>query len=752
MADFWPRKVSGSSGPDSQSDNLSASLPESIGNGYLLITSRDNRIGARLMKKGKPISMEPMTLNEAKHLFLSKADYHESRCGDTDLDKLLRELDYLPLAITQAAAFINENYICVPEYLSALESDDAHEYLDEELNDSRRDEESMNSVLRTWKLSFDRISDQKPRAAELLSLMAMFDRQSIPKVLIRVPEKITSLGTLQAFSLISSRTDTDSFQMHRLVQRCVQFSLERSRTIQKWREAAITAVSAAYPTNIGVSDWPTCELLAPHVQTVLTYQLASVPAQLCRAHILCWAADYDVERGLYDRAFQRSMESAALFEHHVSETDQRLAAAQWQFGRLQYYQARSESQMNKATFALNRALLISQKPSIIYADTCFELAHIYYEHNNQEKSLEMAKACWTAYKTLWGPHDVRVLDHMHDHALKLAMFGDEEAGIKMWNEILTLCDGSSASENTKLVFTYRSLAGIAEFQENSDMAEIFYRKLVTHCAEVLGPDHVHIFDYRLSLAEQVMRQERLDEAREMCQSILASSENKSEWRIIVSCFEMIAEVHNRKKLYAEEEDYRVRCLNMFKDMLGARNSETIDAMDGLAKAFALTQKHNRAQALYSNIFEWREEHLGADHLDTLEALERIGIAMIHQADDQSAETRFSEVLYRAKSPSLRTFKNLCAALWNQGKWKELEIQSRHAAALDEADSIFNEYLITALEQQGLVEEALTFKVSALDFEPTKSSLDIRRQPEEPPIRETKDRRFGRIIHPRVYSS
>ena len=752
MADYWPRKISASNEQKGQYSDLSAYLPEINSKGFLLITSRDSRIGGRLMRKGKPISMESMSLEEARRLFLSKADDHKEQCGDTDLDKLLRGLDYLPLAITQAAAFISENRICVPQYLSALEGDDAHEYLEEELNDSRRDEESVNSVLRTWKLSFDQITAQKPRAAELLFLMAMFDRQSIPKTLLRLPEVITSLGTLQSFNLISSRTDTNSFQMHRLVQRFVQFFLQKSETIEQWQEAAVTAVSKAYPSHVGVSDWSVCENLAPHVQTVLTYQVTSVTARLSRGHLLCWAADYDVERGLYDRAFHRAVESDNLIKHLVPATDQRLAASQWQFGRLQYYQSRSESQMNIAAAALTRALSIAVKPSIIYADISFELAHLYYERNDTQESLEMAEACWTSYKALWGPTDVRVLDHMHDHALKLAMFGQEEAGIKMWQEVLALCDASNASKDTKLVFTIRSMAGIAEFREDSRMAEILYKQLITHCENLLGPDHVHIFDYRLSHAEQVMRQGRLDDARELSQSILASSENKHEWRIIVSCFEMIAEICNRKTLYAEAEDHRVKCLDTYKEMLGADNNEAIDAMDGLAKALTLNRKYDKAQPLYSSIFEWREQHLGATHPDTLEALEKVGIAMMHQADDHNAELNFSEVLCRTTEPSLRTYSNLCATLWHQGKWKRLEVQSRHALDLDGAESPFKAYLIVALERQGHVEEALALRASNLDFESAECFLGSRRQPEEPIVRETKDRRFGRIIHPRVYSS
>ncbi|MCJ1311572.1 hypothetical protein MMC25_005245 [Agyrium rufum] len=727
MADYWPRKLWAQTELGQQPRSLSACLPDINDDGFLLVTSRDNRIGGRLMRKGKPIVIEPLTLDEAKCLFQSRFEDHEDSCNDSDMERLLTELDCLPLAVTQAAAFISENSICIPEYLAVLEGDDAFEFLDEEMNDSRRDEESMNSVLRTWKLSFDQIMIQKPRAADLLSLMAMFDRQSIPKILLQVPETTTSLGTLLAFNLISSCANASSFQMHRLVQRFVQFSLVRSETVHLWQELAITALAREYPTHVGVSDWPVCENLTPHVQAVLTYQLASETAQLERGHLLCWAADYDVERGLYDQAFQRAEESTNIFDRFVPGTDPRAAAAQWQVGRLQYDHARSESHLNSASVALNRALQDSHKPGVIYADTAFELAHLYYEQNDTEKSVEMAEACWTSYQALLGPNDVRVLDNMHDHALKLAMCGRVQAGIKMWQDILTLCDASNASTDTRLIFSFRSLAGIAEFQGDSQMAEIFYQKLIILCERILSPDHVHVFDYRLSLAEQVMRDGRLDEAEKITQSILTSSGNKYEWRITASCLEMIAEIHSRKQLTIKEEHYRSRCLDVYQDMLGTSNNETTDAMVGLARVFAKNQKHAEAQT-------------------------RKGVALARQLNDPDAEATFSECTNRSDTPCERYLNNLCAVLWNQGKWKELEDRSRQALDLEGDSPIFKRYLEAAVERQGRVEEALAIRTDRLELKIVDDSWMGRRQVEEPPIYETEDLRFGRIIHPRVYSS
>ena len=68
-------------------------------------------------------------------------------------------LSSLPLAISQAAAFISENSVTVSEYLEMLVNDeeDLKELLSEHLEDPRRDWSSENSVLRTWKLSFEQI-------------------------------------------------------------------------------------------------------------------------------------------------------------------------------------------------------------------------------------------------------------------------------------------------------------------------------------------------------------------------------------------------------------------------------------------------------------------------------------------------------------------------------------------------------------------------------------------------------------------
>jgi hypothetical protein len=81
-----------------------------------------------------------MTNQEVDNLLRLTVSF-QSGLDEVESEELLEALGYLPLAITQAAAFINENAIMVAEYLEAFHSDDSElqELLSQDLGDSRRD-------------------------------------------------------------------------------------------------------------------------------------------------------------------------------------------------------------------------------------------------------------------------------------------------------------------------------------------------------------------------------------------------------------------------------------------------------------------------------------------------------------------------------------------------------------------------------------------------------------------------------------
>ena len=184
---FFPKAASDAPSGRSEAKVLLSQYIPQKSTGSIIITTRSGRLGRDLANGEMPTEVKPFTIIEAERLLRSKV--LDDAWNEVDARKLLEALGYIPLAITQAAAFISHNSILVTEYLAALNKSylNLKGHLSTELQDPRRDSKepgAQNSVFRTWKLSFDQIRKQEPRAAEMLSLMAVLDRQGIPKMLL----------------------------------------------------------------------------------------------------------------------------------------------------------------------------------------------------------------------------------------------------------------------------------------------------------------------------------------------------------------------------------------------------------------------------------------------------------------------------------------------------------------------------------------------------------------------------------------
>ena len=191
----------------------------------LIVTSRDRHVGENLTSGNPCIDVPPFSSGESRELLYSRLRRQENLSDETDIEELLDTLGNIPLAINQAAAFIHRNKMPLKRYRAALERDQQSliEHLSKELQDHRRELGTPNSIFRTWKLSFDQIRAQEPETAKLLSVMAMLDRQRIPRTLVHsVVEKeldfFHAIGTLDGFSLVSRELEEDVFSIHRLVQ------------------------------------------------------------------------------------------------------------------------------------------------------------------------------------------------------------------------------------------------------------------------------------------------------------------------------------------------------------------------------------------------------------------------------------------------------------------------------------------------------------------------------------------------------
>ena len=238
---FFPsRKRQRDELPGEPLTSLAAYVPQSR-NGSILVTSRSKEAASRLAGGYNKIK-EVLAMDKGEGLKLLRNKLRDPPIEESAVD-LLHALDCIPLAITQAAAYINRRArMTVTSYIVEFRRNSKKReiLLNWDAGELRRDESASNSVVTTWQMSFEQIRHERRSAAELLSLMSFFNPQGMPESTLRRYSREAAgaadaedreeadsafdedLDTLQAYSLVSTTADKDACEMHALVQFCTQ--------------------------------------------------------------------------------------------------------------------------------------------------------------------------------------------------------------------------------------------------------------------------------------------------------------------------------------------------------------------------------------------------------------------------------------------------------------------------------------------------------------------------------------------------
>lgn len=213
--------------------------------------------------------------------------YRTNRASEL-AEKLAEKLDCLPLALSQAAAFMNKNRLPIAAYLERISapSDEVVAELmirpqkfDAQIGDSK-------SIYDTWRLSYEAIQIHNSLAAKVLALMSFLEQNSIILDLLKAAfskgpdvRLIDALGELLDYGLIHPGSETDTFTMHRLVQVTTKLWLKESKLDVQWALAALMTIADNFPNPDNISSWPECATWLPHAIKILqSHPLFTTPA------------------------------------------------------------------------------------------------------------------------------------------------------------------------------------------------------------------------------------------------------------------------------------------------------------------------------------------------------------------------------------------------------------------------------------------------------------------------------------------
>ncbi|KAJ5565503.1 hypothetical protein N7513_001745 [Penicillium frequentans] len=165
-----------------------------VSHGSIIITSRNRGAVNSIVHLRNIISIDPMDRSES--LELLRRNLPDTSVADDQCAQLVEQLEFMPLPIIHAAAFISNHSprFLVSHYLKRLREDkEAIKLLKYKEGYVNRDWEAENSILSTWQISFDHIKRLRPSAADLLSLMSLCDRSGIPECVLRGSQGVIDL-------------------------------------------------------------------------------------------------------------------------------------------------------------------------------------------------------------------------------------------------------------------------------------------------------------------------------------------------------------------------------------------------------------------------------------------------------------------------------------------------------------------------------------------------------------------------------
>jgi hypothetical protein len=228
-------------------------LPESEF-GLTVFTTRDKKTAQRLAGNNV-VDVEKLELATAADLFKKMLTRKGLSDDETIIDELLGELDFLPLAITQAAAYVNCNLVSIGEYLSYVRGTESNlvYVMSQEMGDPTRDKHAANAVAKTWLVSFDQILQHNPDAAEILQYMSCIEWKAIPRSILPAIEPearmTTAIGALWSYAFISAREDNETYDMHRLVHLAARIWVGQKGMVREVQGRAVAHLADIFPSD-----------------------------------------------------------------------------------------------------------------------------------------------------------------------------------------------------------------------------------------------------------------------------------------------------------------------------------------------------------------------------------------------------------------------------------------------------------------------------------------------------------------------
>lgn len=665
--------------------DLKSSLPRSY-QCHILFTTRNRKL-AQMLAPHNMIVVPDIDERTAEEIFqrsLLQSYTHERSIVTT----LLQQLTFLPLAITQAAAYINSNGIGVAEYVDLLQEQehDIVELLSEDFEDEGRYTETQNPVATTWLVSFNQIKRLDSLAAEYLSFMACVDPRDIPRSLLpsaTSKKRMTdALGLLSAYSFVTLQKE-GLLSLHRLVHLATRSWIRQNSLFPTVALRTADRFEEVFPDNNykNRSLWReylphAIFLMKNHILNDFKEDYVNLVARIGDClhsdgryneaeelfretlhfqqkrigtnhpdvlNIMRKLASTYRNQGLWRKAEELDLEVVRIqkevlgTEHPSTLTSMvTLASTYWSQGQLQ-----GAEELSEKVVEMRKIKLGPEHPDTLVSIT--NLGSIYQDRGRWKEAEELFQHVLEFRKTLLG-------NEHPDTLVSMAYLSSIYRSQSRWNEAERL--EVQVAERRKIALgadhpeTLTSVANLASIYQNRDQwkeaGELFHH-VVRMREIVLGLYHPNTLMSMSDLASVYQHQGAWNKAKNLfCQVIeRRKTEVYNSHPMPLRDMMRLADLYREEGRWKDAESVEMQILQDKERVRGIKGlsieyPEQVTAMANLALIYRRHEHWEETEYLQTHVMEWRKTRLGTEKPDTLTSMADLALTWNHLGKIQDA--------------------------------------------------------------------------------------------------------------------
>jgi tetratricopeptide (TPR) repeat protein len=453
--------------------------------GHVLITSRRHANWRSL--GASPLQLNVWERHESVD-FLTRTTDSEDR---TAADRIARLLGDLPLALSQAAAYTNEQAITLETFHSRLVT------RGESLLGKGKPLDYGATVTTTWDLAFDQVGTDQP-VSELLNVCAYLAPERIPRELLAAvrPEASSEsvddmVQSLLNYALLTAAGE-ETLDMHRLVQQ-----VARERLTPEAQAAAASAgialMQKAMPIEVqDPRNWPQCARILPHALTVTEHAqaLEDFSVEVLNLQVRC--AMFLHARADYKQAKDLLLRSVQLAERAYGPSHPIATPALGNLGNilLELGDLAAAREAQERVLEIEEATFGPNHPEV--AKTLSNLGIVLHELGEPAAAREAVERALGIEEAAYGPQDPEVAQTLSNLGMVLHELGELPAAREAQERALGIEEAAYGPDHPEVAKTLGNLgSALHELGELPAAREAQERALEIN-ERTYGPDHPEV--------------------------------------------------------------------------------------------------------------------------------------------------------------------------------------------------------------------------------------------------------------------